>query len=170
MIEPFGDLHPRIHADAWLHASVQVLGDVSVAARASVWPTAVLRGDQGAVSIGEATNVQDGAIAHATGGLSVVSIGARCTIGHRAILHGCVVEDDVLVGMGSILLDNCHIEPWCIIGAGAVVPSGMRVPTGSLVLGTPGRVIRKLRESDLERIRHGCSEYLRLAETYRSPG
>lgn len=170
MIEPFGDLHPRIHADAWLHASVQVLGDVSVAARASVWPTAVLRGDQGAVSIGEATNVQDGAIAHATGGLSAVSIGARCTIGHRAILHGCVVEDDVLVGMGSILLDNCHIEPWCIIGAGAVVPSGMRVPTGSLVLGTPGRVIRKLRESDLERIRHGCSEYLRLAETYRSPG
>ena len=78
MIERYGDLRPNLHPDAWLHASVQVLGDVTVAARASVWPMAVLRGDQGSVSIGEATNIQDGAIAHATGGVSVVRIGARC--------------------------------------------------------------------------------------------
>ena len=82
----------------------------------------------------------------------------------------CVVESDVLVGMGSILLDNCHIESWCVIGAGALVRSGMRVPTGSLVLGAPGRIVRTLTEVDRQRIRHGCAEYLRLAATYRNQG
>lgn len=102
MIEAYGDLVPEVHPDAWIHPSAHLLGDVAVAARANVWPTAVLRGDQGKVTIGEETNVQDGVIAHGTGGLSVVTIGARVTVGHRAILHGCVVEDDVLVGMGKI--------------------------------------------------------------------
>ncbi len=167
MIEPYGALRPVIHPDAWVHPGVFVLGDVELAARVNVWPAAVLRGDQGKVTIGEETNVQDGVVAHGTGGVSVVTIGARCTIGHRAILHGCVVEDDVLVGMGSILLDNCHVEPWCIIGAGALVPGGMRVPTGSLVLGSPARIVRQLTERDRERIRHGRDEYLRLVAGYR---
>lgn len=166
MIEPYGDLRPEVHPDAWIHPSAQLLGDVAVARRASVWPTAVLRGDQGKVTIGEETNVQDGVIAHGTGGLSVVTIGARVTVGHRAILHGCVVEDDVLVGMGSILLDNCHVEPWVIVGAGALVPAGMRIPTRSLVLGSPARVVRTLTERDLERIRYGRSEYLKLIDGY----
>lgn len=170
MIERFGSLAPLVHPEAWVHPSAHLLGDVKLAARASVWPTVVLRGDQGAVVIGEDTNLQDGTIAHGTGGVSVVTIGARCTVGHRALLHGCVVEDDVLVGMGSILLDNCHIESWCVIGAGALVRSGMHVPTGSLVLGTPGRIVRTLTEADRERIRHGCAEYLRLAATYRKQG
>ncbi len=170
MIEAYGALTPDLHPDAWVHPSAQLLGDVAVAARASVWPTAVLRGDQGKVTIGEATNVQDAVVAHGTGGLSVVTIGARVTVGHRAILHGCVVEDDVLVGMGSILLDNCHIEPWVIIGAGALVPAGVRIPSGSLVLGSPGRVVRTLTERDRERIRYGCSEYLKLVAGYRATG
>lgn len=166
MIENYGPLRPDLHPDAWVHPGAHVLADVHLAARVSVWPTAVLRGDQGRVSIGEDTNIQDGVVAHGTGGVSVVTVGARCTVGHRAILHGCVVEDDVLVGMGSILLDNCHVESWCVIGAGALVPSGMRIPSGSLVLGSPGRVVRTLREADRERIRHGCREYLRLMRGY----
>lgn len=170
MIEAYGDLHPELHPEAWVHPGAHVLADVKLAARVNVWPTAVLRGDQGRVTIGEETNVQDGVVAHGTGGVSVVSVGARCTIGHRAILHGCVVEDDVLVGMGSILLDNCHVERWCVIGAGALVPGGMRIPSGSLVLGSPGRVVRTLREADRERIRHGRDEYLKLMRGYLKKG
>lgn len=166
-LESFGALAPRVHPEAWVHGSAWLLADVTVGARASIWPGVVLRGDQGAVIIGEDTNVQDLAVAHATGGISTVEIGARVTVGHRAILHGCVVEDDCLVGMGSILLDNCHIEPWCLIGAGAVVPPGMRVPSGSLVLGSPARVVRPLRDKDREAIRTGCRTYLGLAEGYR---
>lgn len=169
-VEPWGDLRPVIHPDAWLHASAHVLADVTLAAGVNVWPGVVLRGDQGAIHVGVDTNLQDLVVAHATGGISTVEIGARVTVGHRAILHGCTVEDDCLVGMGSILLDNCHIEPWCIVGAGSVVPVGMRVPAGSLVLGSPARVVRPLRDKDREMIRHGCRTYLALAERYRNQG
>ena len=168
MVEPYGTFAPSIHAGAWVHPAAHLVGDVQLASGVSVWPTTVLRGDQGRITIGEDSNLQDGTIAHGTGGVSVVNVGARVTVGHRAILHGCEVHDDVLVGMGSILLDNCVIEPWVIVGAGALVPSGMRVPTGSLVLGAPARVVRLLTERDRERIRHGCAEYLRLARTYRT--
>ena len=162
MIEPWQHHTPRVDPEAWVHPTAVVTGDVTLHPRASVWPLCVLRGDQGAVTIGAETNLQDGTIAHATGDLSVVEIGARCTVGHRALLHGCRVGDDCLIGMGSILLDNCVVEPGCIIGAGALVPVGMRVPAGSLVLGVPGRVVRTLRERDYAQIRHGCAEYLRL--------
>ena len=165
MIEAWQHLTPRVDPEAWIHPSAVVIGDVRLGPRVTVWPQCVLRGDQGAITIGAETNLQDGTIAHATGELSVVEIGARCTVGHRALLHGCRVGDDCLIGMGSILLDNCVIEPGCIIGAGALVPVGMRVPSGSLVLGVPGRVVRRLGEKDYAHIRHGCAEYLRLAKT-----
>ncbi len=168
MIENYLHHVPRIDPSAFVHPGAHVLGDVTMAARASLWPTAVLRGDQGAVYIGEETNIQDGAIAHATGGLSEVRIGARVTVGHRAILHGCIVDDDCLVGMGSILLDNCHVARHCIVGAGALVPGGIRIPEGSLVLGSPARVVRQLTEKDFQRIAIGCQTYVRLAAEYRS--
>jgi carbonic anhydrase/acetyltransferase-like protein (isoleucine patch superfamily) len=167
MIERWQEHVPAVDPSAWIHPSAVVLGQVTLGARVSVWPTVVLRGDQGGIAIGEETNLQDGTIAHATGGVSTVVVGARCTVGHRALLHGCRVGNDCLVGMGSIVLDNVEVEDGCIIGAGAVVPVGMRVPAGSLVLGVPGRVVRSLRPEDHARIRHGCAEYLRLAATHR---
>lgn len=167
MIESYGALAPSIHPSAWVHAGAHVLGDVVLGERVSVWPTTVLRGDQGRITIGPDSNVQDGTVSHGTGGRSTVDIGARVTVGHRVILHGCRVDDDVLVGMGAILLDFCHIESWCIVGAGALVPGGMRIPTGSLVLGAPARIVRTLRDSDRAMIQHGCAEYLRLSATYR---
>lgn len=169
-LENCGPLSPVVHPSAWVHASAQLLGDVRLGPRVSVWPGVVLRGDQGAIEVGEETNLQDLTVAHATGGLSTVRIGARVTVGHRVILHGCVVEDDCLIGMGSILLDNCHVERGCIIGAGAVVPVGMRIPAGSLVLGMPAKVVRPLREKDYEQIRTGCAAYLELADRYRASG
>ncbi|MFZ5476160.1 MAG: gamma carbonic anhydrase family protein [Myxococcota bacterium] len=167
MIERYLHHLPVVDPTAFVHPTAQLIGDVRLAARASVWPGCVLRGDQGGVEIGEETNIQDLTVAHATGGISSVRIGARCTVGHRVILHGCVVEDDCLVGMGSILLDNCHVETGCIIGAGALVPVGVRIPAGSLVLGSPGRVVRTLGERDYAAIRKGREAYLKLVEDYR---
>ncbi len=170
MIEAYGELVPSLHPSAWVHAGAHVMGDVVLHERVSVWPGCVLRGDQGRITVGADSNVQDGTISHGTGGKSTVDIGARVTVGHRVILHGCRVDDDVLVGMGAILLDFCHIESWCIVGAGALVLGGMHIPTGSLVLGSPARVVRQLRDSDRRMIEHGCAEYLRLSQQYRSQG
>ena len=169
MIEAYGEILPALDPSAWVHETARIIGDVALAAGVSVWPGVVLRGDQGAIRVAADTNLQDLTVAHATGGLSRVTIGARVTVGHRVILHGCTVEDDCLVGMGSILLDNCHVGPWCVIGAGAVVPVGMRIPARSLVLGMPARVVRPAGERDFEAIRRGCRAYLELAEAYRRP-
>ncbi len=171
MIESFREFHPEIHPEAWVHPSAVIVGEVRLGRGASVWPGAVLRGDEGAVVIGEDTNIQDGVIAHATGGLSRTTIGARVTVGHRAILHGCTVADEVLVGMGAILLDNCVVERHCVIGAGALVPVGRRIPERSLVMGTPARVVRTLSDEEIERIvLHGAREYLSLVAGYRGEG
>jgi carbonic anhydrase/acetyltransferase-like protein (isoleucine patch superfamily) len=167
MLEAYGDLFPVVDPEAWVHPSATLIGEVTLGARASVWPGCVLRGDQGAIVIGEETNIQDLTVAHATGGLSRTTIGARVTVGHRVVLHGCTVGDDCLVGMGSILLDNCVVEPDSIVGAGSLVPPGMVVPTGHLVLGSPARVVRPLRDADRRMIRTGRAAYLQMAATYR---
>jgi carbonic anhydrase/acetyltransferase-like protein (isoleucine patch superfamily) len=167
MIDRYLAHEPVIDPTAWVHPTAVVIGEVRLGARVGVWPTCVLRGDQGAIHVGDETNVQDGTICHATGGVSRTTVGTRCTIGHRVVLHGCTVGDDCLVGMGSILLDNAEIGPECVIGAGALVPVGARIPPRSLVLGMPGRVVRAVTERDLERIRLGHQTYLRLLEEHR---
>jgi carbonic anhydrase/acetyltransferase-like protein (isoleucine patch superfamily) len=165
-IESWGGFKPVVPASSWVHPSVVLIGDVVLGERVSVWPGVVLRGDQGRIVIGDETNIQDGTIAHATGGISTVRIGARCTVGHRVILHGCEVGDDCLVGMGSIVLDNARIAPGSIVGAGALVAVGMQVPPGVLVLGMPAKVVRTLGEVDHERIAHGHQAYLMLLDTH----
>ncbi len=160
---------PRIGRDVYVHPSVVLVGDVTLADRVSVWPGCVLRGDQGRISIGEESNIQDGTIAHATGGVSETVVGARVTVGHRVVLHGCHVMDDCLVGMGAIVLDNVVVEPLSVIGAGALIPVGRRIPSRSLVVGVPGRVVRTLSDHDIDTIiRNGHAEYLRLAAAYRA--
>ena len=144
-----------------------MLGDVTLGARASVWYGAVLRGDMDAILIGEATNLQDGAIVHVDAGLPA-RVGARVGVGHRAILHGCTVEDDCLIGMGSVLLNAAHIGTGSVVAAGAVVPEGTRVPPGSLVVGVPARVTRAVDEALRERIRHTWEHYVMEAERHRA--
>jgi carbonic anhydrase/acetyltransferase-like protein (isoleucine patch superfamily) len=168
MIESYRGHSPCIADDAFVHQTAVLIGEVSLASQVSIWPHVVLRGDQGAITIGAQSNVQDGSVVHCTGGLSTTRVGPRVTVGHNVVLHGCNVEADCLIGMGAILMDNCHIEPWCVIAAGALVPMGRRIPAGSLVAGSPGRVVRKLSDDELEKwIRHGCEEYLRLGTEYR---
>ena len=169
MTESFKGTEPQIDAEAWVHEHAVVIGDVVVKARATVWPGCVLRGDQGSIVIGEETSIQDGTVAHCTGGLSTTVIGARCTVGHRVILHGCVVQDDCMIGMGAILLDNCEIGTGSIIGAGAVVPVGKKIPPRSKVMGVPGRIVGEVSDWEYEMmIGGGHHEYQKLLAAYTS--
>lgn len=146
----------------FIHPSAVVLGQVELADEASVWPTAVVRGDLERIVIGPRSNVQDGAVLHADPGLPTL-VGADCVIGHRAVVHGSVLEDAVLVGMGAILLNGVHVGSGSIIGAGAVVPEGTAIPPGSLVLGVPGRVVRTLDATARARIVENAARYVALA-------
>ena len=155
-----------IHPTAFVHPLAIVLGDVTLGARASVWPTAVLRGDSDRIVVGAETNVQDGSVLHADHGLPAL-VGARVAIGHRAIVHGAVVEDGCLIGMGSVVLNGARVGAGSIIGAGAVVTEGMQIPPGSLVLGVPARVVKQVTPQMQARIAATVDAYLELQEQHR---
>jgi carbonic anhydrase/acetyltransferase-like protein (isoleucine patch superfamily) len=168
VVEAFAGQVPTIHPLAWVHESAVIIGDVALGEHVSVWPTAVLRGDMGPIHIGAYSNVQDGAVCHDTTGESTTRVGDRCTIGHRAILHGCVIEDDVLIGMGAIVMDNAVIGRGSVVGAGAVVTAGRVVPAGSLVLGVPGRVVRPVTAAEADRIDQGWRTYAAKCAVWRA--
>ena len=157
----------KIHPSAYIHPAAIVTGNVTLGARVSVWPTAVLRGDSAAITIGDDSNVQDGTIVHVDDGLPTV-IGKRVAIGHRAIVHGSIVGDDCLIAMGAILLNGVRVGSGSIVGAGAVCREGMEIPPNSLVLGVPGKVVRETTPEDQARIRHTVQSYLELQTRYRS--
>jgi carbonic anhydrase/acetyltransferase-like protein (isoleucine patch superfamily) len=167
MIESYLHHEPVIHPEAFVHTMAYVGGDVRIGARASIWPTTVLRGDQGAIDVGEDSSVQDGTVVHATGGQSTTFIGRRVTIGHRAVIHGCRIEDDCLVGMGAIILDNAVIGAGSLVGAGAVVTARTIIPPGSLVLGSPARVKGPVTTAHTEWIEHSWKTYCRLGREHR---
>src|SRR3954467_12443427 len=141
-----------IDPTAYIHPAAIVIGNVSLGARVSVWPTAVIRGDSDTITIGEDSNVQDGTVIHVDDGVPT-TIGKRVAIGHRAIVHGATVEDDCLIAMGAILLNGVHVGTGSIVGAGAVCREGMKIPPNSLVLGVPGRISRETTSAERERIR-----------------
>ena len=157
---------PKIDPTAFVHENAIVLGDVTLGARVSVWPTAVIRGDSDAITIGDDTNVQDGTIVHVDHGMPT-KIGKRVAIGHRAIVHGSTIEDDCLIAMGAILLNGVHVGTGSIVGAGAMCPEGMKIPPNSLAIGIPARVIRETSDEDRERIKHTVESYLELQKRYK---
>ncbi len=165
MLQSFDGLVPTVDPTAWVHEGAWVIGDVRLGPRVSVWPGAVLRGDMGPVIVGADSNLQDGAICHDTTDLSQTVLGERVTVGHGAILHGCVIEDDCLIGMGAIVMDNARIGAGSIVGAGALVPVGKVIPPGSLVLGAPARVVRPVDARGREMIEEGWRSY--VAKTAR---
>jgi carbonic anhydrase/acetyltransferase-like protein (isoleucine patch superfamily) len=158
---------PRIHPSVYIHPAAVVTGDVTLGPRVSVWPTAVIRGDTDRIVIGADTNIQDGTIVHVDHGVPT-TIGARVGVGHRAIIHGATIDDDVLIAMGAVLLNHVHVGTGSIIGAGAVCTEGLRIPPNSLVLGVPGRVVRETTAGERDRIRKTVESYLELQERYRS--
>lgn len=155
-----------IDPSAFVHPDALVFGDVTLGARVSVWPTAVLRGDTGRIVIGDESNVQDGTVIHVDQGVPT-TIGQRVAIGHRAIVHGATIDDDCLIAMGAILLNGVQVGGGSIVGAGAVCREGMRIPRNSLVLGIPGRVVRETTDVERERIARTVSSYLELQQAHR---
>lgn len=170
MQEPFfGALEgrrPQIAGDAFVAPTAVVVGKVMVGARSSIWYGSVLRGDDEEITVGQDSNVQDLSLLHADPGFPAV-VGDRVTVGHRAIIHGATVEDDVLVGMGAILLNGARIGSGSVVAAGAVVTPGSEVPEGSLVAGIPAKVIRSVRDSDKEMIRRGSETYVKKSGVHR---
>src|SRR6476619_7093797 len=147
-----GALKPKIAATAWAAPSADLIGDVRLEARASVWFGAVIRADNTPILVGEDSNIQDGAIGHSDPGFAL-TIGARVTVGHQAILHGCTIADDCLVGMGARILNGAVLESECLVGAGALITEGKRFESGSLIVGGPALVIRKLTEQERQALR-----------------
>lgn len=156
-----------IHPTAFIHPEAFVCGDVTLGARASVWPGAVIRADSAPVVIGESSNVQDGVVIHVDPGLPC-TIGARVTIGHRAVVHGATVEDDCLIAIGALVLNRVVVGRGSLVGAGAVCTEGMVIPPNSLVLGVPARVVRPTDDALRARISAGAAAYVELAERHRS--
>jgi carbonic anhydrase/acetyltransferase-like protein (isoleucine patch superfamily) len=166
MLRPFRGITPTVPATCYVDPSAQVLGDVVLGDHASIWMNAVVRGDVHSIRIGNGSNIQDCAVLHGMRNLYPVHIGNGCTIGHNATVHGCTLEDDVLVGMGAIILNGAHIGQGSIIAAGALIPEGTQIPPRSLVAGLPGKVRRPTTDEDLALIRHYASNYLDYTRTY----
>jgi carbonic anhydrase/acetyltransferase-like protein (isoleucine patch superfamily) len=152
---------PILSRNCWVAHNAILLGDVRLECRASVWFGAVLRGDQGAIHVGIGSNVQDLCVLHSNPG-QMVRIGQRCSIGHRAVLHGCTIGDYSLIGIGAIILDGATIGRNCIVGAGSVITSGMNIPDNSMVVGVPGRIVRKLGERNVKIQRRQSLAYERI--------
>ncbi|GID97630.1 gamma carbonic anhydrase family protein [Amorphoplanes digitatis] len=138
VIYALGDLVPDIHPEAFVHPDAVVIGAVTIGASASIWPTAVLRGDYGRIEVGELTSVQDGTVVHTTQQWPTL-VGARCVVGHNAHLEGCVIGDDCLVGSGSVVLNRATLEPTAAVAAAALVAEGALVPAGHIAVGVPAR-------------------------------
>ncbi|MCW1933229.1 gamma carbonic anhydrase family protein [Pararhodobacter zhoushanensis] len=166
MIYALGDLTPEIDAQAWVAPDANVIGKVRLLAGASVWFTATLRGDNECIEIGEGSNVQEGCTLHTDMGYPL-SIGRGCTIGHNVILHGCTIGDYSLIGMGATILNGAKIGKNCLIGAGALITEGKVIPDGSLVMGSPGKVVRELDAAAIQRLQMSGVHYQENARRYR---
>jgi len=167
--EAFRNHWPSIHPQTFIHNTALLIGEVHIEEAVSLWPYCVLRGDSGAIHIGKGSNLQEACMVHATTHVSSTWVGEACTIGHRALLHGCHVGEGSLVGMGAILLDNCQIGAFSLVGAGSLVPANKTFPARSLLMGSPARHIRELSDNEIENLKRSAKEYWKLAQEYLNP-
>jgi carbonic anhydrase/acetyltransferase-like protein (isoleucine patch superfamily) len=161
------DVEPTISKGAWAAPSADLIGDVRLAPRASIWFGAVIRADNTPILVGEESNIQDGAIGHSDPG-APLTVGARVTIGHQAIVHGCTISDDCLIGMGARILNGAVLGPECLVGAGALITEGKAFEGGSLIVGVPARVVRPLTDDEKAAIRVSAAHYAEKAARYAS--
>ncbi len=158
---------PQIAESAWIADSAQVMGDVALGADASVWFGTVVRGDTAHITIGEGTNVQDASVLHADEGMPL-TIGCHVTVGHQVMLHGCTIGDESLIGIGAIVLNGAKIGKNCLVGAGALVTEGKEFPDGSMIIGSPARVVRQLTPEQIEGLRRSAQHYIHNARRFRA--
>lgn len=166
MIRPYCGHVAQVAASAYVDPSAQVIGEVSIGEESSIWPCVVIRGDVGLIAIGNQTNIQDNSTLHSDVG-SPLRIGNRVTVGHQAMLHGCTIEDDCLIGIGAIVLNGAKIGRGSVIAAAALVPEGMEVPPGSVVMGVPGKVRREVTPEEKQRFDLNLQHYLEKTRLYR---
>ena len=172
-VAPHHGVMPTLGAGAWVHLRATVIGEVTLGADASVWPGAVIRGDVNSIAIGEASNIQDNSVLHVShktpanpaGGPLV--IGARVTVCHTVILHACIIGDECLIGMGSIILDRAVVQKNVLLGAGSLVPEGKVLESGNLYLGRPAKLVRPLTAEEIAYFSHSAEHYVKLARSYR---
>lgn len=169
-ILPVRGIYPKWGKDCFIAPSATLAGDVVLGNRCSVWFNAVIRGDVHSITIGDDTNIQDGAILHGTYHRASVNIGSRVSIGHWAIIHGCTIEDEVLIGMGTILLDNCTIGKGCLVGAGSLVLENSELEPGYLYAGSPARKIKPVSDSQKEIILRTAARYTEYGNWYEGIG
>ncbi|MHB8165374.1 MAG: gamma carbonic anhydrase family protein [Sulfuricella sp.] len=173
-IAPYQGNPPKIAVSAWIHSSAQVIGDVAIGERASVWCNTVVRGDVNFIRIGSETNIQDLCTLHVShrrpdnpdSGAALI-VGERVTVGHNVILHGCEIGDECLIGMGAIVMDKAVLQPRVLLGAGSLVPEGKVLESGYLYLGRPAKQLRPLNEEELAHFAYSAAHYVRLAGNYR---
>lgn len=168
-ILPYRDIFPKLGAGVFIAPGAWVIGDVEIGANSSIWFNSVVRGDEHYIRIGSDTNVQDNCSLHVTEGQYYLEIGNRVSIGHRAVVHGCIVEDDCLIGMGAIILDGAKIGRGSVIAAGSVITQGFVVPPQSVVMGIPAKVIKSVSELERQRLNATLSHYHQLVAEYLSP-
>jgi carbonic anhydrase/acetyltransferase-like protein (isoleucine patch superfamily) len=165
-IYQLGDKKPTIPASCYIAESAVIIGDVTLGERVSVLAGAVLRGDNEPITIGEASNVQDGCVLHADPGFPLI-LGKHVTVGHMAMLHGCVIGDNSLIGIGAVILNGARIGANCLIGAKALIPEGKEIPDNSLVMGAPGQIKRQVSDEHIERMRYAADHYVGNWQRYR---
>ncbi len=164
-IYALGDLTPTIADDAFVHPDATIIGDVRIGSESTIWPQAVLRGDAGSITIGERTSIQDGSVIHTTEWAPTV-VGSGCVIGHIVHLEGCTIEDDALVGSGSVVLHKAIVRSGALVGANAVVSGGTEVPSGAMALGVPAKI--RLDAVDPAQITMGAEFYRERGKRYRA--
>ena len=161
------DLTPRLADTAWVADSAQVIGNVELGEGASVWFSAILRGDTELLRIGKGSNVQDGSVIHADPGFPA-TLGDHVSVGHQAMLHGCTVGDGTLIGIQAVVLNGARIGKHCLVGAGALVTEGKAFPDGSMILGSPAKVVRSLTPEQIDALRHIADHYVENARRYKA--
>lgn len=165
MIKEFKGINPIIHNTCYISESVDIIGNVVIKENANIWFGTRIRGDMNSITIGENTNIQENSVIHVDSHCGTY-IGNNVTIGHGAIIHGCTINDNVLVGMGSIILNEAIIGKNTIIGAGSLIPQGKEIPEGVLCLGSPAKVIRKLTEEEINKIQESADNYVSISKNY----
>lgn len=158
-----------VHPSAWIAQSAEVIGNVVIEKDASIFFQSVIRGDKDQIIIGEGSNIQDHCTLH-TDPSHILQIGKKVTIGHGCILHGCTIKDECLIGMGAIVLNGAIIESHCIVGAGAVVTEGMHIPSGSVVIGVPAKIIKRSSTAQIQEIQKNAQHYIELSHEYQKKG
>lgn len=162
----FENHQPRLADDVFLAPNAYAIGELSIGSESSVFFSVTLRGDILPIEVGSRTNIQEGALLHTSHGRSPCIVGDGVTIGHSSVIHGCNVKDNSLIGMGAIVLDDAIVEEDCIVGANALVTSGTVIPRGSLALGSPAKVVRKLNDSEIESNRESAAHYVEVSRKY----